>query len=118
MQVLLKLLFGFGLVALLLLSFFTTLFLLDLFSSESLIAVSSATYGGNCHAPAGNATALVQSACDGKKACDYSVTVEKLGDPAPGCSKDFSVDYACDATAKAAGASAEANGKSVHLSCP
>lgn len=111
--------FGSGLLLIVVFSFATTLYVLDRLSPESPpIAVRSATYGGNCHGPTGNATVKVQSACSGKKVCDYHISVRELGDPANGCGKDFSVDYACGATAKTAGAAGESDGKLVHLSCP
>ena len=55
----------------------------------------SATYGANCGASSGNATAAVRAACDGRKFCDYRVDVNALGDPAPGCGKSFTVEYQC-----------------------
>src|ERR1700745_184804 len=64
------------------------------------IHVIEAAYGGSCKdykvppprenkfAP-GNATSTVASACDGKlEKCDFTVKVDQLGDPAPGCGKD------------------------------
>jgi Acyltransferase family len=59
------------------------------------ISVEAATYGGNCGAPADNATQNVAASCDGKENCTYSVDVKRLGDPAPNCSKDFAVSYSC-----------------------
>jgi hypothetical protein len=57
--------------------------------------IRSATYGGNCGAPRGNATQDVATSCGGKADCTYSVSVDKLGDPASGCSKNFVVSYLC-----------------------
>ena len=62
---------------------------------QSGISISSATYGKNCGAPAGNSTKHLRTACDGKDTCPYNVDVSVLGDPAAGCSKDFSVAYIC-----------------------
>jgi hypothetical protein len=59
------------------------------------ISVTSATYGRNCGAPRGNATMFLAAACDGKRACDYTVSVDVLGDPANGCGKDFVAEYEC-----------------------
>jgi peptidoglycan/LPS O-acetylase OafA/YrhL len=59
------------------------------------IHVLSATYGANCGASAGNATADVQTRCDGDRKCTYMVDVERLGDPAPECAKDFVAAYSC-----------------------
>ena len=38
------------------------------------ISVASATYGGNCGAPQGNATYDVASSCYGKVDCQYTVS--------------------------------------------
>jgi peptidoglycan/LPS O-acetylase OafA/YrhL len=59
------------------------------------IHVTQATYGRNCGAPDGNATEAVASACNLKKQCSYVVDVSKLGDAAPNCGKDFSVNFTC-----------------------
>ena len=59
------------------------------------IRVISATYGGNCGAKQGNATASLASACNGKSACEYTVSVGVLGDPANGCSKSFVAEHEC-----------------------
>jgi len=63
------------------------------------ISVVSATYGGNCGAPGGNATQDVVASCNGRTECSYSVKVERLGDPANGCGKDFAASYFCEAEA-------------------
>jgi hypothetical protein len=83
------------------------------------IAVISATYGGNCGAPAGNATGKVEDECGGRWNCDYDVEVSTLGDPAPGCAKAFTVQYACAAHSPALTANVvpEASHHKVHLSC-
>jgi peptidoglycan/LPS O-acetylase OafA/YrhL len=59
------------------------------------IRVISATYGANCGATRGNATRALIDTCNSQTDCDYRVDVTKLGDPAGGCAKDFTVDYAC-----------------------
>ena len=41
------------------------------------------------------AVAHVKSRCDGKQSCAYTVSADQLGDPAPGCPKNFAVLYAC-----------------------
>jgi hypothetical protein len=63
--------------------------------SRPEISVVSATYGANCGAPAGNATAPVRAACDGQSACTYRIDVRELGDPATGCPKNFAVTFRC-----------------------
>lgn len=64
-------------------------------AQPSGIDILAATYGGNCGAKHGNATRALVTACNGKESCDYSVEVARLGDPASGCGKDFSVEYLC-----------------------
>ena len=59
------------------------------------IDILSATYGENCGGKHGNATKALLAACNGRESCDYTVDVVKLGDPANGCGKDFTADYAC-----------------------
>src|SRR5262249_54238508 len=59
------------------------------------ILVVSATYGGNCGAPLGNASDDVALTCDGRNECTFIVDVKQLGDPANGCGKDFVVTYRC-----------------------
>ena len=88
-------------------------------SSADEIAVRSATYGANCGAQAGNATDELQSVCGGKASCDYDVDVSKLGDPAEGCEKDFTVEYVCstNSAAKTTEVPNEANGNTAQLSC-
>src|SRR5207245_1746325 len=60
------------------------------------IRVVAATYGENCHAPHGNSTNAVALACNGKASCEYEVNVGVLGDPAPGCPKNFVAEWTCD----------------------
>jgi hypothetical protein len=59
------------------------------------IHVVAATYGGNCAAPLGNASDDVAYVCNGTSECTFVVDVNKLGDPASGCAKDFVVGYQC-----------------------
>lgn len=61
------------------------------------IMINSATYGRNCGVPAGNATDRLRATCDGQSECSYVVDVSELGDPAPGCGKDFTVEFTCGA---------------------
>ncbi len=83
------------------------------------ITVTSATYGASCHQPDGNVTKFLQDACNGQGKCDYVVKYQTLGDPAPGCSKDFSVKWSCSAgPGGTASAAAEAGfGSKVTLDC-
>jgi len=59
------------------------------------IKVVSGTYGRNCNAKPGNATAQVAKACDGQSSCDYTIDTTVLEDPSPGCSKDFVAEWKC-----------------------
>lgn len=59
------------------------------------IKVVSGTYGRNCNAKAGNATAQLAKACDGQSSCDFAIDPATLEDPAPTCSKDFAAEWKC-----------------------
>lgn len=59
------------------------------------IKVVSGTYGRNCNAKAGNASALLAKVCDGQGSCDFPIDPAALEDPAPGCSKDFAAEWKC-----------------------
>ena len=100
-------------------SFLITTKVLDYWGTPGVILVRSATYGAGCGAPAGNVTDKVQSACGGKPSCDYQVDTGNLGDPAPGCGKDFSVEYSCNGNSSVQKATlpGEASGHSLHLAC-
>ena len=58
------------------------------------IGVTGATYGGNCGAR-DNASYDLEVACDGAMTCSYTIDYRVLGDPAPGCAKDFRAVYVC-----------------------
>lgn len=66
------------------------------------VQIVSATYGGNCGAPAGNASAAVAASCNGKGACPYVVDWKGLGDPSVGCGKNFVVQWRCGGSPKMA----------------
>ena len=59
------------------------------------IIVLTATYGWNCGAGFNNASYAIGVACDNAQICNYPVDYRVLGDPAPGCSKNFEVEYSC-----------------------
>ncbi len=117
-------------------SFWSTLLILNYWSTPedpnaNRIHVTEATYGNSCkdfvppggHAnlvKPGNATAAVSGDCENKKAsCTFTVDAAQLGDPAPGCGKDFTVSWRCgaDQAAHQAYLSAEANNRSAFVSC-
>ena len=89
--------------------------------------VIEATYGANCAASAspqntvkkGNATASVAEICNFATECTFTVDVMRLGDPANGCGKDFTVTYKCSRSGDAltVGLPGEADGNSVRLKC-
>ncbi|MGE5758574.1 MAG: hypothetical protein ACM3W8_06885, partial [Sideroxydans sp.] len=84
------------------------------------IKVVSGTYGRNCSAKAGNATALLSKACDGKNSCDFTIDTTALEDPAPNCSKDFAAEWKCgngNAVYSAALSSLTGKGDKLRLNC-
>jgi len=100
--------------------------------TASVIHVVDATYGQTCQnfvpssgranlAKVGNRTAALTKACDkAETICLFAVDVVQLGDPAPGCGKDFIANWRCgsDPTVHQFYLTAEANGRSALLSCP
>jgi len=95
------------------------------------IHVTEATYGENCqslvsslgHAnlvKPGNATAVASLTCnDTDVICPVIVDLIRLGDPASGCGKDFTVSWRCgaDQTVHQVYLPAEASGKIAWVSC-
>jgi hypothetical protein len=83
------------------------------------ISVATATYGRNCKAPRGNATRDVAESCHGKSDCTYKIQLARLGDPAQGCEKNFTVSYFCpsESAMRYNKLPAESDGKVVRLSC-
>ena len=81
--------------------------------------VLSATYGGNCSGRVGNVTPIVNAFCAGQGDCIFRIKVEELGDPAPGCAKDFVAVWTCGGgESRQATVAAEAGfGSTVRLSC-
>ena len=133
-RVLLMAIGGFAVVAI---SFFATMQIIDYWltpqdPNANVIHVVDATYGLACKdfAPvsgrpnlvkAGNVTAALTSACDkAKTTCLFAVDAVQLGDPAPGCGKDFTVNWRCgnDPKVHQFYLPPEASGRSAVLSCP
>ena len=83
------------------------------------INVLTAWYGQSCSTQHGNVTAHVKSRCDGRGSCDYPVSADVLGDPAPGCAKNIVVMYACQGQTEVrlAQLPAEAHGRALRFSC-
>lgn len=84
------------------------------------IKVVSGTYGRNCNAKTGNATAPLSKACDGHSSCDFTIDAAALEDPAPNCSKDFAAEWKCgsgNAVYSAALSSLGGKNDKLRLSC-
>jgi hypothetical protein len=84
------------------------------------IKVLSGTYGRNCNAKPGNATAPLAKACDGHSSCDFIIDTTALEDPAPNCSKDFAAEWKCgsgNAVYSAALSGLTGKGDKLHLNC-
>ena len=126
----------FGGIAVVAISFFATMQILDYWftpqdPNASVIHVVDATYGLACRdfvppagrpnmAKVGNATASLVGACENAKStCMFTVDVAQLGDPANGCSKDFTANWRCgsDQNVHSFYVTAEASGRSALLSC-
>jgi hypothetical protein len=87
---------------------------------KQAIKVLAGTYGRNCGAKPGNATAHLARACDGRAICDYRIEASALEDPAPKCDKDYAAEWRCGtgSAVYAASVSAEAGrGGSLVLVC-
>lgn len=106
-----------GSIAVVVGSFFVTLVAIDYFSPT--ISVIEATYGANCKAKRGNLTAYFSKACDQNPKCSGVIDVGRVGDPAPGCVKDFFIKYSCGRSSSFLEVSIppEANGKVFDLTC-
>lgn len=63
--------------------------------SGGSIQVVAGTYGRNCGAPHGNKTAHLARACDGRRRCTYTINYRVIGDPKPGCSKNYIAEWSC-----------------------
>jgi hypothetical protein len=86
----------------------------------STINVTSATYGLNCGAMLGNATDSLGVACNGLTECTYTIDYRIIGDPVPGCGKDYRAEYTClgDPTVRSASVGGESGyGSQIVLSC-
>jgi hypothetical protein len=84
------------------------------------IRVLGAVYGNNC---AGNVSTNVSGdlarQCQGRDYCVYRIDSRQIGDPRPGCPKDYQARYLCrdGGSERYASASAEASGQSIVLDC-
>lgn len=64
-------------------------------ADKPIIKVVSGTYGHNCNAKAGNATAPLAKACDDHTACDFAAEALAMDEPVPSCGRDFSAEWKC-----------------------
>ena len=84
------------------------------------IRVLGAAYGRNC---AGNVTTNVTNdlarQCQGRDYCVYRIDARQIGDPRPGCPKEYQARYMCrdGGNERYASANPEASGQSVVLDC-
>jgi hypothetical protein len=84
------------------------------------IRVLGAAYGRNC---AGNVSTNVTDdlarRCQGLDYCVYRIDARQIGDPRPGCAKEYQARYMCrdGGNERYAAANPEASGQSVVLDC-
>jgi hypothetical protein len=86
----------------------------------AMVVVLVATYGKNCGAEPGNDTERLKKACGNQPLCTYVVDGKAIGDPMPGCPKDYLALYRCprDGKTRKAGAKGEAgHGSKIVLDC-
>jgi hypothetical protein len=63
-------------------------------------------------------TDAVKNECDGRRFCAYKVDHRVIGDPSPGCRKDFKVIYVCGySDPRIESAAPEASGATLTLRC-
>jgi hypothetical protein len=62
---------------------------------SNTIAITSATYGGECGAARGNANYVIATLCEGKTHCNLPALHATLAKAAPTCAKDLSVEFRC-----------------------
>jgi hypothetical protein len=84
------------------------------------IRILGAVYGRNCAGQANtNFTDDLARQCQGRDYCVYRIDMRQLGDPRPGCAKDYHARYMCrdGGNERHASAGAEASGQSIVLDC-
>ena len=87
--------------------------------TEAGMVVTSATYGGNCGAPRGNATGQLARVCNGRTSCDYVIDWQVIGDPKRFCGKNYIAEWRCgDGRVRSASVPPEAGyQKTISLRC-
>ncbi len=95
--------------------------LVDASSERPPMKVVSGTYGRACNGKAGNATASLARACDGKAVCDYTVEAVPLENALASCARDFAAEWKCGSagTVYSATLPSDAVGRreKLHLAC-
>jgi hypothetical protein len=90
-------------------------------SYRTSIRILDASYGRNCPVRIGGSNAVDDLAryCQGRDYCTYRIDVRQLGDPSPGCAKDYHASYVCadGGSEQRASARGEASGQSIVLDC-
>ena len=83
------------------------------------INIINASYGVNCNSNnMGNLTNLLSAKCNSKQNCSYLINSSSINDPSPGCSKNFEVNYLCNALPQSKIIiDHDANGKYLYLDC-
>jgi len=85
------------------------------------ISVKNVEYGANCDVAGTTEKWMnhIKSACDGKINCDYKIDHNVIGDPAKGCSKDYTAYFRCgnEIRDRDIFAQREASGKTINLTC-
>jgi hypothetical protein len=85
---------------------------------EGAIGVQSATYGANCPTWS-DQTATLGARCNGQKSCSYTIQTSAIGDPAPGCAKEYTAMWTCNDGPHETTIPGEAGlGSVITLSCP
>lgn len=90
-------------------------------SCEPAITVTSATFGANCSAQAGNASTALKQQCDGRLGtCTFAVAQLGLASAPANCTPNFTATYRCgpDPTLKTATLDGNASQQSGTLTCP
>jgi hypothetical protein len=85
------------------------------------IKITSVEYGKNCGAGENSGSTLehIKGKCDGKIECKYKIDHGQIGDPARGCSKNYTAKFRCgdEIRDRDIYAHNEASGKYITLTC-
>ena len=90
------------------------------YGGATTIRVLGAVYGRNCGGQSNtNVTDDLTRQCQGRDYCVYRIDHRQIGDPRPGCPKDYQARFVCrdGGNERHVSASPEASGQSVVLDC-